>query len=442
MASITTRAGRRIVQFVALDGKRCTISLGRMTERNARLFAAALDRLLAARRAAVPPDAATEAWLAALPDELHARLAAAGLVQGRGVETLGVFIDTWLAGRRDYKPASLVAWGQVARDLRQHFGADRQLRCIDRGAAEGFRQWLIERGLRPTTVSKRLQHARMMFAAAADRGLITANPFAGIRHRGGNPAERRHYVPVADAERLIEHAPNTTWRLLIALSRFAGLRVPSEALMLKWADVDWERGRFLVGEPKNENRAGRGMRAVPLFPLLRPHLEQAFQEAPDGAQYVFPEEYRRRAAGPRGWNGCNLRTTLLKIVRRARLVPWPRLWHSMRASCESDLAAAFPLATVAKWLGNTPAIALRHYVDATDADFGRAAQWLPQRAAIALQQVHESSGTSKQTFSASSPQVGILQQGDERKRMVQNDLMEDRGLEPLTFWLPARRSPN
>jgi integrase len=385
MASITARNGRRIVQFVAQDGKRCTLSLGRMTERNARLFAASLDRLLAARRAAVPPDAATEAWLAALPDELHGRLAAAGLVQGRAAETVGAFLDTWLDGRRDYKPASLVAWGQVARDLRQHFGADRQLRCIDRSAAEGFRQWLIERDLRSTTVAKRLAHARMIFQHAADRGLITANPFAAVRHRGGNPTERRHYVPVADAERLIEHASNTTWRLLIALSRFAGLRVPSEALMLKWDNVDWERGRLLVGEPKNEHRAGRGMRVVPLFPLLRPHLEQAFQEAPDGAVFVFPEEYRRRAAGPRGWNGCNLRTTFLKIVRRAKLVPWPRLWHAMRASCETDLAAAFPLATVAKWLGNTPAIALRHYVDATDADFDRAARWLPKSAAAALQ---------------------------------------------------------
>jgi integrase len=364
------------------------------------------------------------------------------LVQGRVAETLGVFLDAWLAGRRDYKPASLVAWGQVARDLRQHFGPDRPLRGIDRSAAEAFRSWLVERGLRPTTVAKRLQHARMMFAAAADRGLITANPFAAVRHRGGNPTERRHYVPVADAERLIEHAPNTTWRLLIALSRFAGLRVPSEALMLKWADVDWERGRFLVGEPKNEHRAGRGMRAVPLFPLLRPHLEQAFQEAPDGAEYVFPAEYRRRADGPRGWNGCNLRTTLLKIIRRAKLVPWPRLWHSMRASCESDLAAAFPLATVAKWLGNTPAIALRHYVDATDADFDRAARWLPQRAAPALQQVHESGGTSKQTFSTSSPQVRNFQQGDERKCFVQNDLVEAMGFEPTTSALRTLRSPN
>lgn len=44
----------------------------------------------------------------------------------------------------------------------------------------------------------------------------------------------------------------------------------------------------------------------------------------------------------------------------------------MRASCESDLARQFPLAVVAKWLGNTQAVAMRHYVDVTDADFERA----------------------------------------------------------------------
>jgi hypothetical protein len=54
------------------------------------------------------------------------------------------------------------------------------------------------------------------------------------------------------------------------------------------------------------------------------------------------------------------------------LETWPRLWPSMRASCETDLARQFPLAVVAKWLGNTQAVAMRHYVDVTDADFERA----------------------------------------------------------------------
>jgi hypothetical protein len=88
-------------------------------------------------------------------------------------------------------------------------------------------------------------------------------------------------------------------------------------------------------------------------------LEAAFDAAEEGAVFDFPDEYRRRAQGPRGWANANLRTTLGKIIRRAGVDPWPWLWHSLRVSFESDLARSFPLATVTKWLGNTPSVALR-----------------------------------------------------------------------------------
>ena len=78
---------------------------------------------------------------------------------------------------------------------------------------------------------------------------------------------------------------------------------------------------------------------------------------------------------------ANLRTTFDKVIRRAGVNPWPRLWHSLRASCESDLAQTFPLATVTKWLGNTPSVALRHYVDPTESAFERAATWVPESGA-------------------------------------------------------------
>jgi integrase-like protein len=156
------------------------------------------------------------------------------------------------------------------------------------------------------------------------------------------------------------------------LSRFAGLRVPSEALSLRWQDVDWELGRITVPSQKTEHLAGRGYRVIPLFPAVRPFLEAAWNEAPEGAEYILPDKYRSRAHGPGGWGSANLRTPFAKIVRRAGLKLWPRLWHSMRASCETDLARQFPLAVVAKCLGNTQAVAMRHYVDVTDADFERA----------------------------------------------------------------------
>lgn len=134
--------------------------------------------------------------------------------------------------------------------------------------------------------------------------------------------------------------------------------MPSEAFSLRWQDVDWARGRLTVPSPKPEHLPGRGYRVIPLFPLLKPYLEAAWDNGPEGTEYIVPEEYRRRAQGPSGWCNANLRTTLAKVIRRAGLEPWPRLWHSLRASCESDLAQSFPLAVVAKWLGNTPSVAL------------------------------------------------------------------------------------
>ena len=46
----------------------------------------------------------------------------------------------------------------------------------------------------------------------------------------------------------------------------------------------------------------------------------------------------------------------------------------MRASRETELAADYPIHVVTAWLGNTPRIALKHYLQVTDADFERASQ--------------------------------------------------------------------
>ena len=270
--------------------------------------------------------------------------------------------------------ASLIAWGQVMKAMTQFFGTEYLLKDVTSAKAEEFRQSMLTGKLRATTVHKRLQHARLCFTHAKRLGLVTANPFEFVRHRPGDASERRAYVPAKDVWRVVEYTPNADWKLLIVLSRFAGLRVPSEALSLRWRDVDWERSRLTVPSPKTEHLAGKGHRIIPLFPEIRKFLDEVFELAADGAEFVFPEEFRRRSHGPGGWKNANFRTSFEKIIRRAGLETWSRLWHSMRASCETDLARLYPLAVVAKWLGNTQAVAMRHSVDVTDADFERAAQ--------------------------------------------------------------------
>ncbi len=43
-------------------------------------------------------------------------------------------------------------------------------------------------------------------------------------------------------------------------------------------------------------------------------------------------------------------------------MPWPKPFHGLRASCETELVERFPVQTVASWLGNSPKVALKHYL--------------------------------------------------------------------------------
>lgn len=262
MASIAReKNGNRRILFVAPDGKRPTIRLGKVSQRTAEGVKYRVEQLLEALHYKHPVEGELAQWVADLEPRMAKKLAAVGLIakpETKTTATLGPFLQTWLAARKgDYKPASLISWGQVIKAFTKFLGEDCPLENVTPAKAEAFRQSMLAGGLRPTTKHKRLQHARMFFAHAKRQGLVDANPFEFVRHRPGDASERRAYVPAADVLRAIEHAPNGTWKLLIALSRFAGLRVPSEALSLRWQDVDWDRGRLTVPSPKTQHLAGR-----------------------------------------------------------------------------------------------------------------------------------------------------------------------------------------
>jgi integrase len=156
--------------------------------------------------------------------------------------------------------------------------------------------------------------------------------------------------------------------LLFALARYGGLRCPSEVVELTWADVNWEGARMLVRAPKTEHHEGHEERVTPIFPELRPYLEAAWDEAADGATKVCT----LRITG-----NSNLRTQMHRIIRRAGLVPWPKLFVNMRATRATELAEIFPGHVCAAWLGHSNLIADRHYRQLTDEHFAKAAGQIP-----------------------------------------------------------------
>lgn len=164
-----------------------------------------------------------------------------------------------------------------------------------------------------------------------------------------------------------------TWELIVRLSRFGGIRTPSETLSLRWVDIDWATNRMNVYEPKVEHHEGRGVRSVPLFPEIRDVLERVWEAAPEGAEFVVDKPaYREAAMTAAGWANSNLRTQLLKRVEAAGVTPWPRLFHSMRASRQTELERQFPRHVVCAWMGNSAAVAAKSYLLVTEDDFTQA----------------------------------------------------------------------
>jgi hypothetical protein len=289
--SIDGPNGRYRVTFDR-SGRRHTIRLGRVPKKVGEQVRIKVEALIAARRAGTPPDVATAAWAAGLGDELHARLAAVGLVEWRRGDTLGGLLDDYLAGRAaDAKSSTLVNLTGAAADLRGHFGADTRLRLIDERRAEAYRTDLLTRvpRLAPATSARWLKWAKQFFRHAAKLKLILANPFAGLSAPVTALPDSHVYVP-AEHVRTVIAAADPVWALMIALSRYAA-------------------GRMTAHSPKTEHHPGRESRAVPLFPAVRLFLEDARRATPADAVFVVNGP-RRTAGGPRpggpagGWTSA------------------------------------------------------------------------------------------------------------------------------------------
>ena len=382
MASISNDPnGQKRIIFVAPDGSRKAIRLGKVDLRSAESVARYVDSLLAQKICGQPVTRETAVWLSDLNPKMKIKLAKAGLIESElpkdvPVEDpkqtfLGAFLEGYVLSRRDIKPATLLVWQQPCRNLKEFFGEDKRMADITPGNCKQFREWLLTQKLAPTTKAKRLKFAREFFNVARDHRFIEANPFAGIKVPAGDVSTRQQFVGRDVVARLLAVAdPN--YRTIIALSRFGGLRCPSEVLSLEWRHIDFNTGRIQVPSPKTEGFGGKASREIPLFKDLRPFLEEAFELAAPGQTHVVGGDHLAKADGVHGWMNCNLRTHLLRLLKRAGLESWPRLFHNLRSSFETELLEHSPSHVVAAWLGHSAVIMLKHYAQVTNDHFERA----------------------------------------------------------------------
>ena len=400
MASvISDRNGRKRIQFVAGDSSRRTVRLGKATTRQAEGVKVRIEQLaLAATGITGVVDDETANWLSGLDDSMYERLAGVGLVAERSSAKLGAFLDAYIAERCDVKPGTARIYGHVKANLTGFFGDDKPLREITPGEADQWLSYLIRLGLAHNTIRRRCGVAKQFFRVALRRKLVSSNPFEDLKSATqGNP-ERFYFVTQAEAQKVLDACPDAQWRLLFALSRYGGLRCPSEHLGLTWGDINWEKGRMLVRSPKTAHHVGHDSRLVPLFPELLPYLREVFEQADPGTEYVITR-YRQA--------NCNLRTQLQRIIAKAGLKPWPKLFQNLRSTRETELNEHWPEHVVCAWLGNTRAVAREHYLQLTEEHFEKAARPAPtslekKDVQNAAQQMHASCRTVPHTVRKSA----------------------------------------
>jgi integrase len=382
MASLTWDRGKTgksaRIQFVIGDCRQA-VRLGRVPVKVAQTWLYRIEQLVSCRVGGVAHDADLAGWLRDLPDDAHERLARVGLVSGRqaaAVVTLGTLCDAFKT-RAVVKASTAKNFPQTLDSLTSFYGAEKPLAAITPASADEWRAWVAsdtkgesgrkkkrlsdDNRLAPATVAKRVRVAKQVFAKAVRWGWITSNPFAALKAGPQANAARAHYIDAETTVAILDACPSVSWRLVVGLCRFAGLRCPSEVGRLTWADVDWDRGRLTVRAPKTEHHgADHAVRVVPMIPQLRVILADAFDRAEPGETLVVPMAAEQ---------GANLRTPMDRIVTRAGCRPWPRTFQNLRSSFATDVVQQFPAHVAGAWLGHSPTVAAAHYWQARDCNF-------------------------------------------------------------------------
>jgi integrase len=362
MATLSNKDGRRLVQF-ELGGVRRTVRLGKIDHKSAILVRTHIEHLLANKlHGAMIPNTTAE-WMSTIDAEFHERISRTGLVAPREAViaiTLAKFFDGYIKKRSDLKKNTIENFQQARNSIVDCMGEFKDIRTITKGDGTDWKNSLAKTHA-PATIGTFVKKARQVLASAVEHKIIQLNPLDGVvASRAVNKA-RQLYVPSETIESVIDACPDDEWRLIFALSRWGGIRIPSELTPLKITDVDWDKRKIRITSPKTERHEGKSERFIPLFPELEPYLLKVIGKLDDGAEFIINRH-----------RGENLRTMAEKIIARASLKQWPKLFQNLRASRETDLAAVFPLHVVCAWIGNSEAVAIKSYMILKDADFVRA----------------------------------------------------------------------
>jgi integrase len=218
--------------------------------------------------------------------------------------------------------------------------------------------YLAAKRLDPQTLRHHRSTLRRALADAVRDGLVTRNAAALSRPPRMHKAERR-YLTAPEVRRVIDETQDERLWPLWTLIVTTGLRV-SEALGLRWSDVDWQaqtvtvaRTLQYVGEWRfEEPKSRKSRRTIPLIPdaLAALREQQARQEGEAGVRLIAGLVFYTDAGRP-----IHSSNVLPQWYRALQRIGLPKVTiHDLRHSCATLLlGAGVPLPVIADILGHS-----------------------------------------------------------------------------------------
>lgn len=298
--------------------------------------------------------------------ELLDKLSKIGLI-AKPAPKLEKFLTDFIDSKSDVGEHTLYKLNNTKRLFLGFFG-DARIGAISSGDVADYRQARLKDVVQ-NTLDAELKHGKQFFNYAVQKGFIAENPFGPFEIGQQVNESRRKTLDSLMLTDIVERTTDKQWQVFLAVVRWTGCR-QSEALLLKWSDIDWDKSRIRMPSPKTKN-FHKPFRDVPLFPELYPYLLEASENAPDGSVYVVDGIVK---PGQRsGRLGKNMGKPFQSLIKQLGYEPWGKPFQNIRVTRENELIREqHPAHVVQAWIGHSAKIQRGHYLEVTDADFTKA----------------------------------------------------------------------
>ena len=322
-----------------------------------KLFAE-IEHIEELKKAGIPHDARAKRFLMDCSAKIKKRLVKIGLISAQRSPTVADLLEQfWQTA--SVKPRTESNYRLAFDDFSNCVDALQQVTEIKPADGMLFLKQLKE-NYAQETAARRFKVVRSLFHLAVRLGWISLNPFEDIKPGGKSgkkqTKDRAFFVTKKMFNAIVKELPTAEDRLIFALGRWAGIRIPSEAIVLKWDSVNWGRvPTMLIESPKTDQS-----RIVPIFPELMPFFSEAFEVAEDGAIFVCPSLRTRKK--PRDYF-CH---RLKMATQAAGYTLWQKPFNNLRATRATEIEEEFGRKAESDWLGHGSDITLENYLMKTN----------------------------------------------------------------------------